>query len=107
MWLQLKQELPLPTGADPGVCGREGQTTLSPVGEDFAVVEHLDLQDLIPIDIACHRPAEGLWRKDGREMSGFFQGAAAEVTGMELFVFLQIFIYKNHFCLWFLFLPSH
>lgn len=67
-----------------GVGGKEEQTTLSPVGEDFAVVEHLDLQDLVPVDIACHRPAEGLRRKDGREMSGLFQGAAAEVMGTEL-----------------------
>ena len=57
---------------------------LSPVGEDFAVVEHLDLQDLIPVDTACHRPAEGLQRKDRREMSSLFQGAAAEAMSMEL-----------------------
>lgn len=44
--------------------GREGQATLSPVGEDFAVVEDLDLQDLVSIDAACHRPAEGLQRKE-------------------------------------------
>lgn len=50
---------------EPGVGGgREGQATLSPVGEDFAVVEDLDLQDLVSIDAACHRPAEGLQRKE-------------------------------------------
>lgn len=71
-------------GQDLGVAGREGQTTGSPVGEDFAVVEDLDLQDLIAVDVARHWPAESLWRKDGRERSGLLQGAAAEVVRMEL-----------------------
>lgn len=63
---------------------REGRAApLSPVGEDLAVVEDLDLQDLVPIDVARNRPAEGLGRKDG-EMSGWGRGEAAGVMRMGL-----------------------